>query len=94
MNVTFSDDAISDITRLREFLRPVAPDAARRAVIAIIDGCEALATFPARGRLRDDGSRQLVIRFGASGYIARYRIEDVSNQVVILRIRHAREREQ
>ena len=93
MKLAFSDDAIADIVRLREFLGPVAPDAARKAVDAIIEGCEALSTFPARGRLRDDGSRQLVIPFGARAYIARYRIDEELQQVVVLRVRHGREQE-
>jgi plasmid stabilization system protein ParE len=65
----------------------------RRAIEAIIDGCEALSTFPARGRLRDDGSRQLVIPFGVSAYIARYRLDEELDQAAILRTRHAREQE-
>jgi plasmid stabilization system protein ParE len=93
VKVSFSEDAIADIIRLREFLKPVAPDAARRAVEAIIEGCEAISTFPARGRLRDDGARQLVIPFGASAYLARYRIDEEFERVVILRVRHAREHE-
>ncbi len=93
MKVAFSEDAIADILRLREFLKPIAADAARRAVETIIDGCEALSTFPARGLLLDDGSRRVVIPFGARAYIAGYRIDEELDQVVILRVRHARERE-
>lgn len=93
MKVIFSEDALSDILRLREFLNPVAPLAAQKAVAEIVSGCESLATFSARGRVRHDGARQIVVRFGASGYIARYRIDTILEEVVILRVRHARELE-
>ena len=91
MKVSFSVEAAQDVTRLRAFLEPVAQGAAKKAVSAIVDGCSSLATFPARGSLREDGSRQLVIPFGASAYIARYRIDSEKDEVVILRVRHGRE---
>lgn len=94
VKVSFSRAATSDIIRLRSFLEAVAPRAARNAVIEILQGCSALSTFPNRGRLRKDGSRQIVVRFGVSGYIVRYRVDAEMDQVVILRIRHAREREE
>lgn len=86
-------DAALDIVRLRQFLQPVASGAAKSAVSAIIRGCLSLAVFPARGSLRRDGSRQLIIGFGASAYVARYRIDPDEDEVVILRICHGREAE-
>ena len=93
MKVSFSEAAAQDVVRLRLFLEPVAPGASRKAVSAILDGCQSLANFPAKGSLRKDGSRQLVIRFGASAYLARYRINADNDEVVILRVRHGREAE-
>lgn len=91
MKVVFTDAAARDVFRLRVFLEEKAPGAAKSAVKAIIRGCASLTTFPERGTPRSDGSRQLVIAFGARGYIARYRVDLDADEVVILRIRHGRE---
>lgn len=92
MKVLLSRAAIGDIVRLRSFLELEAPHSAKHAVMQILGGCASLVTFPNRGSPRTDGSRQLVIRFGASGYLVRYRVEAELEQIVIVRIRHARER--
>ena len=91
MKVVFTEAAARDVFRLRVFLEEKAPGAAKKAVTAIVRGCTSLATFPERGAARDDGSRQLVIAFGARGYIARDRVNRDADEVVILRIRHGRE---
>ena len=91
MKVVFTEAAARDVFRLRVFLDEKAPDAAKSAVTAIIRSCASLATFAERGALRNDGSRQLVIAFGARGYVARYRVDHDTDEVVILRIRHGRE---
>lgn len=91
MKVVFSEDAARDIVRLRAFLEAKAPGAAKKAVSAILNGCLSLSTFSERGALREDGSRQLVVAFGSSAYIARYRIDPDTNEVVILRVRHGKE---
>ena len=91
MNVVFAEDAARDVLRLRAFLEEKAPGAAKKAVTTIIRKCVSLSTFPDRGVLRNDGSRQLVIAFGARGYLARYRVNHDTDEVVILRIRHGRE---
>jgi plasmid stabilization system protein ParE len=93
VKISFSEEAAQDVVRLRQFLEPGAPGASKKAVIAILDGCQSLANFPAKGSLRKDGSRQLVIRFGASAYLARYKINTEKDEVVILRVRHGREAE-
>ena len=92
MKVVLSLDAVHDIARLRKFLESKAPKSAKDAVLHILNGCDSLAAFPNRGSPRKDGSRQLVVRFGASGYLVRYRSDAEEERVVILRVRHARER--
>jgi toxin ParE1/3/4 len=50
-----------------------------------------LQEFPALGiRTRDADVRQIVIRFGASGYVVRY-VAEANNDIVITRIWHGRE---
>ncbi len=52
--VTFAPAAIRDLQRLRDFLRPKSPDAARRAGEAIRQGVKILGAHPRMGRLIDD----------------------------------------
>lgn len=91
-NVVFAPAAIRDIQRLRDFLQPKNPDAARRAGEAIRQGVKALGAYPRMGRMVDDlpqEFREWLIDFGDSGYVARYRIE--GDTVTILAVRHQRE---
>lgn len=90
--ITWSDDALSDLARLREFLQPKNPDAARRAIKAIRDGVKLLIRNseigrPVRGLPPE--FRERLIRFGAGVYVARYRVD--GDAVVILAVRHSRE---
>ena len=90
--VIFSPAAIRDLERLRAFLRPKNPSAAKRAGESIISGVRALAAHPQMGRLIEDLPelyREWLIDFGDSGYVARYRFE--GDVVTILAIRHQKE---
>jgi plasmid stabilization system protein ParE len=90
--VRFAPAAIRDLQRLRDFLRPKNPDAARRAGEAIRQGVKVLGSHPRMGRLIDDlpeQYREWLIGFGDSGYVARYRIDD--DFVTILAVRHQKE---
>ncbi|WP_330628260.1 type II toxin-antitoxin system RelE/ParE family toxin [Thioclava sp. FTW29] len=90
--VRFAPAAIRDLQRLRDFLRPKNPDAARRAGEAIRQGVKILGAHPHLGRMVDDlpeEFREWPIEFGDSGYVARYRIDE--DAVTILVIRHQRE---
>lgn len=90
--VTFSPAALRDLERLREFLRPKNPTAARRAAAAIAEAVRMLGRHPQMGRPAEDmepGTRELVIFFGDSGYLALYRFDGC--QVTILALRHQKE---
>lgn len=90
--VVFAPGAIRDLQRLREFLRPKNPLAARRAGEAIVKAVQVLGLQPQIGRPVQDMSeayREWVIDFGDSGYVARYRHDGVT--VVILALRHQKE---
>ena len=90
--VIFAPAAIRDLQRLRDFLRPKSPEAARRAGEAIRQGVKLLGSHPRIGRMVDDlpeDFREWLIEFGDSGYVARYRIGDEA--VTILAIRHQKE---
>ena len=89
--VVYSRNAASNIERLHRFLAEKNPDAAARAVNAILDRLDTLARFPRLGPVDQDrpDSRQLFIGFGAAGYVARYGVR--GETVRVLAIRHIRE---
>ena len=89
--VVFSRNAASNLERLHRFLAEKNPDAAARAVNVIVGRLGALARFPLFGPVDPDrpDTRQLFIRFGAAGYVARYRVLD--DTVTVLAIRPMRE---
>jgi plasmid stabilization system protein ParE len=85
------DSAVNDIVRLRKFIAQENPEAAKRAADAIKEATQRLQGQPAIGKTVQDllNYRDLFIRFGAGGYILRYRIH--LDTVYIVHIRHYRE---
>ena len=90
--VIWTPPALRDVARLHGFLAPKHRDAARRAVRAIRQGVEALATHPEIGRPIEEMApefREWFIRFGDGGYLALYRYD--GEMVAILAVRHGKE---
>jgi len=89
--IVYSRNAPANVERLFRFLAAKKPDAARRAFRTIRDKINFLARHPCLGRIdhEEPDERELLIAFGDSGYVARYRLD--GNTVIILAIRHARE---
>lgn len=90
--IVYAAAALRDIDRLRAFLRPKNPAAARRAGEAIRNGLRILAAQPRLGRPVEDLPelyREWVIEFGRDGYVVRYRVD--REEVTILAVRHGRE---
>lgn len=85
-------EAKADLERLHAFIQPKSADAARRAVLTIIEGVERLADFPELGAPwePDMDYRELIIPFGARAYVARYRL--LGDRVIIVRIWHGLEK--
>ena len=91
--VKFSPGALRDLERLREFLRPKNPVAAKRAAAAIVKSVQTLGSQPHIGRPVADlpeEYREWLIDFGESGYVARYRY-DGDELVTVLAIWHQKE---
>lgn len=91
--VRYTRGARDDLRRLYRFLLDQDVRAARCALGAIDQGIEPLQTFPFVCRKADADNpflRELLITFGASGYVALYEIED-ARTVTILAVRHPRE---
>ena len=84
--------ALQDLERLRQFLREKSPAASEKAAKAIREGLQRIKGNPEGHRPVADMPyhRELVIKFGALGYVARYRYAP-GGDIVVLRIRHQRE---
>ena len=95
--VVLTREALEDLMRLEDFLIEAAMqrgdlDLPRRGVTAIREELTILETNPFTCRIADDDrlERELVIPFGASGYVALFRIVSDS-EIVVAAIRHQRE---
>jgi plasmid stabilization system protein ParE len=91
--VRYTRAAREDLVRLYRFWLDEDLDAAERALATIRQSLTILETFPFTCRkvdARNPFLRELIVSFGASGYVALFEIED-DRQVTILAIRHQRE---
>ena len=90
--ILLSPDAVEDVERLRFFLDQHSPATAQRALALIWRAIERLEQFPDLGMQTEDAElRQIVVRFGASGYIVRYAVLAEAQDILITRIWHGRE---
>lgn len=88
----WSPQALRDVQRLYRFLAAKNTDAARRAVSSIRKGIKVIELQPGIGRPIADMEpeyREWLIEFGASGYVAKYRLD--GDSAVVLAVRHQKE---
>lgn len=93
--VRFTPAAEDDLLRLYDFLLAHDVAVADTALKIIKKALQLLEQFPFTCRKAADGQhgprlRELIVPFGASGYVALFEIEDAST-VTILAVRHQRE---
>ncbi|MDX1915168.1 MAG: type II toxin-antitoxin system RelE/ParE family toxin [Methylophilus sp.] len=91
--VRFTKAAREDIKRLYAFLLKQDKHAAAHALEAIYKAIELLKSFPFTCRKAQTDNpflRELIISFGANGYVALFEIEE-NAVVTILAVRHQRE---
>jgi plasmid stabilization system protein ParE len=74
-----------------QFLREKNPEVAIAGATAIRSAVENLAAHPLTGRRVEGDLRELVISYGATGFIALYRFDIQRDQVRVLAPRHQRE---
>ncbi|WP_306046570.1 type II toxin-antitoxin system RelE/ParE family toxin [Nioella sp. MMSF_3534] len=91
VDLVWLPEAQDDLRRLYEFIAPHSEEAAARAMMTLVTAAETLLDFPQKGRpwQPDRAFRELSVSFGAGSYVIRYR--EYADQVVIVRIWHARE---
>ena len=74
-----------------QLLRDQNPEVAIASAAAIRSAVENLASHPLIGRRVEGDLRELVISYGATGYMALYRFDIQRDQVRVLALRHQRE---
>jgi plasmid stabilization system protein ParE len=89
--VVYSAHAVENIERALQSLREKNSEVAITSAAVIRSAVENLATHPMIGRRVEGDLRELVISYGATGYIALYRFDIQRDQVRVLALRHQRE---
>ncbi|HEX6397555.1 MAG TPA: type II toxin-antitoxin system RelE/ParE family toxin [Steroidobacteraceae bacterium] len=89
--IVYSARAIENLEYAFEFLTAEDPTAVAAAAEAIESAVDTLAAHPLLGRRVEEDLRELVISFGATGYIALYRFVVQDDTVRVLALRHQRE---
>jgi plasmid stabilization system protein ParE len=91
MRIEWLPGAISDLQRLREFIVPHNREAANRVVTVIKKSIKILSRYEYVGKPAEGmpGYYDMVIPFGISGYVLRYRVE--GNTVFIIAVKHGKE---
>lgn len=94
--IRFTEEARADLERLYAFALESSEgdwQYAERIIDAVEAGMALLATTPFAGRRAANDTlllRELVIGFGAAGFVALYEIED-GETITVLAVRHQRE---
>ena len=89
--VVLSSQVRQDFDRIFDFLFEHAPEFAAVRIEAIIEAIDVLQASPLIGRPVAFGQRELIISTGASGYLALYRYDPLSDKVSVLAVRSQRE---
>jgi len=90
--VRYTDTALTDLRRLMDFVEETDSALADRALDAIVRASALLELFPFTCRKASADNpflRELVVSFGAAGYVVLFDIS--GNQVTIIALRHQRE---
>lgn len=87
----YSEQALTDLERLSDFLLEQDPIAALATLDLIEEALEILHRHPYIGRQLNDDLHELVISRGKTGYVALYSFEEVHDAILVLAIRHQRE---
>lgn len=86
MKVLFSDDALSDLEEIYDYIGPDSPETAARFTRTLVAKADDLAEMPYRCRQsiyhEESCFRDLVYR----GYVLPFKIEEEAERIVILRV--------
>ena len=90
-HIIISANASNNFARIEEFYAD--SKIALKAITAIYSSLELLVTLPLAGRpvKNREGMRERVIPFGNQGFIALYKFNQPTDEIVVYSIRHQRE---
>lgn len=91
--VALSERVHEDLDRIFDFLFARAPEFAVARIEAIVQAFGVLESSPLIGRPAPYGQRELIISTGASGYMALYHYDPLTDTALILSVRSQRERD-
>ena len=88
-HIIYTPTAISDLIRLANFLKSKDKAVAKRAITTIRTEIEKASVLPERYRPVPDllHYREIIVDFGASAYIARFKYEQ-GGDISVVRIKH------
>lgn len=92
LRLLWTPNALQGVQKAYRFLAEKDPDAAMAAAGAIRRQAVILQKFPSAGRPADDldpEHRELLIPFGATGYVLIYEVRD--DAILVLAVRHQKE---
>lgn len=92
--VIWSPRAIECVKHLYNFLAEKNIDAAKAAAALLFKQAEILEAFPNAGRPAEDldpEHREILIPFGAAGYVLLYHFDEDRTAVTVLAVRHQKE---
>lgn len=91
--IVITENSAEGLERCRRFLAEKNPHAVTRAAEVIMRSLALLETEPQIGRPLNNlpELRELIIPFGASGYVALYQHEVKTDSVYVLAFRHQKE---
>ena len=90
MTIRWTGRAASDLARLHDFLRPVAPEAAAKILVQLARAPDRLLEFPRLGEKLDAYEPREVRRIIVGDYELRYEID--AGTIIVLRVWHCREK--
>lgn len=90
MTIRWTGKAASDLARLHDFLRPVAPEAAAKVLVQLARAPDRLLEFPRLGEKLDAYEPREVRRIIVGDYELRYEVD--AGTIIVLRVWHCRER--
>lgn len=90
-SIDIAPAAFQDLERLEDYLAEVDDPMAGFLLPFIMEALAILALQPGIGRPVEGHQRELIIRRGRGGYLARYNYQCPIGHVTVLRIRHQRE---
>lgn len=90
MTIRWTGKAASDLARLHDFLRPVAPEAAAKVLVQLARAPDRLLDFPRLGEKLDAYEPREVRRIIVGDYELRYEVD--AGTIIVLRVWHCRER--